>query len=89
MRASRHARHLPVRLAPLLLGGCSGAPSRSLLGAYFPSWMLCAFGGVLLALLLRQLLVLAGIEALLPAPLLVHLASATAFAFALWLLWLA
>src|SRR6187551_1774385 len=29
-----------------LLAGCSGAPSRNILGSYFPSWMVCALAGI-------------------------------------------
>ena len=29
-----------------LLSGCSSAPSRNILGSYFPSWMICALIGM-------------------------------------------
>jgi hypothetical protein len=74
--------------APLLLGGCSGAPSQNILGSYFPSWMLCVLAGICLALVMRRGLVLAGVDQALPAPLLVYLALAVFFAFATWLVWL-
>jgi hypothetical protein len=36
------------RAAPMLglLNGCDGAPSRNILGSYFPSWMVCALVGI-------------------------------------------
>ena len=71
-----------------LLSGCSSAPSRSILGSYFPSWMLCAIAGMVLALFMKQALVLAGLDKSLPVPLLVYLAFSVAFAFLLWLVWL-
>jgi hypothetical protein len=37
-----------------LLDGCNGAPSRNILGSYFPSWMVCALVGIALALPLRR-----------------------------------
>src|SRR5271155_5293617 len=77
--------------APLLLAalaGCSAAPTQNILGSYFPSWMLCALAGLAATILARQLLVVAGLDRALPAPLLVYLALAVAFAFATWLLWL-
>ncbi|HLZ65554.1 MAG TPA: YtcA family lipoprotein [Aliidongia sp.] len=75
-------------MLPLAVAGCSPAPSQSILGSYFPSWMLCALAGIGLTIVVRQLLGALGLDKALPAPLLVYLAFATAFAFATWLLWL-
>lgn len=72
----------------LVLAGCSVAPSQNILGSYFPSWMLCALGGIGCATIARQLLAAVGIGKYLPAPLVVYLALATAFSFGIWLLWL-
>jgi hypothetical protein len=71
-----------------LLSGCSSAPSHSILGSYFPSWMFCALAGLSVAAILRQLFAALGIDRALPAPLLVYLALAVAAAFATWLIWL-
>jgi hypothetical protein len=80
-----------ARLAPILslLSGCDGAPSRSILGSYFPSWMLCAVAGIILALLARALLKSSGLLQELPVPFVVILAIACAATFAIWLFWLA
>ena len=75
-------------LAPLGLAGCAGAPAQNILGSYFPSWMLCVFAGIAASVIIRQGLVLAGIDKVLPAPLLVYLAFTVLFAFAAWLAWL-
>jgi hypothetical protein len=72
-----------------LLGGCSSAPSRNILGSYFPSWMICALIGMGATVAVRALLAKTGIDAVLPMPILVYLAFATAFSLAIWLLWLA
>jgi len=81
-----------LRRAALLglaaLASCSAAPSQNILGSYFPSWMLCALAGVGITIVLRQILVAAGLDKALPAPLLVYLAFTVAFAFATWLIWL-
>ena len=71
-----------------LLGGCSGAPSQNILGSYFPSWMICALAGILLAAATHRGLALAGIDKAIPAPFLVYLALAALFSFATWLAWL-
>ncbi len=87
---------MPGQLRPALaaavliaVGGCSSAPSRNILGSYFPSWMVCALVGLGAAAIMRRLLIKAGIDQELPAPVVVYIAVATAFALALWLLWLA
>jgi hypothetical protein len=71
-----------------LLSGCSSAPSRSILGSYFPSWMICVLAAMCLTIVVRAVLVKAGVEDELPAPILVYLSVTLAFTFALWLLWL-
>ena len=72
-----------------LLTGCDGAPSRNILGSYFPSWMVCALVGIALALVARAVLKLTGLLEELPAPLVVLLALGCAVNFAMWLVWLA
>jgi hypothetical protein len=77
-------------LAALLsLGGCNGAPSRNILGSYFPSWMICALVGIAVAGIARAIFKSTGILQELPAPFVVLLAIGCAATFALWLLWLA
>jgi YtcA family len=72
-----------------LLAGCDGAPSRSILGSYFPSWMVCALVGIALALVARAMLKATGLLQELPAPLAVLMAFGCAVNFAVWLIWLA
>jgi YtcA-like protein len=71
-----------------LLSGCSSAPSRSILGSYFPSWMICVLVAICLTIVVRAVLAKVGVEDALPAPIVVYLALTLAFSFALWLLWL-
>src|SRR5215467_2030062 len=72
----------------LFLTGCSSAPSRNLLGSYFPSWMICALIGLGATVVFRAVLAKAGIDESLPMPIVVYLAFATAVSLAIWLLWL-
>ena len=71
-----------------MLGGCSDAPSQNVLGSYFPSWMICALIGIVLAAATQRGLAAAGLKEAVPVPLLVYLAFAVFFAFAAWLVWL-
>jgi hypothetical protein len=71
-----------------LLGGCDGAPSRNILGSYFPSWMVCALVGIALALVARAIFKASGLLEELPVPFVVMLSIACAGTFAMWLIWL-
>jgi YtcA family len=71
-----------------LLGGCDGAPSRNILGSYFPSWMVCALVGIALALIARAIFKASGLLEELPVPFVVMVAIAFAGTFAMWLIWL-
>jgi hypothetical protein len=70
------------------MSGCNGAPSRNILGSYFPSWMVCALAGIALALLSRAIFKASEILQELPVPFVVMLAIACAGTFAMWLIWL-
>jgi hypothetical protein len=87
---SRNPHRATLASIPIfgVLSGCSGAPSQNILGSYFPSWMICALLWILLAVATRRVLVLVGIDKAIPLPLLVYLAFAVFFAFAVWLIWL-
>ncbi|HXZ14706.1 MAG TPA: YtcA family lipoprotein [Roseiarcus sp.] len=61
------------------------APTLDLLGSYFPAWMLCAAAGVVAAVLVRQVLVVAGVGEYVVAPLLTYAGLALT---ATWLIWL-
>ncbi len=70
----------------LMVGGCSGAPSIYLAGSYFPAWLLCILGALLVTLLLRWGLIRIGVDDLLPARLPVYACLTLALAFAALLL---
>jgi hypothetical protein len=65
-----------------------GAQSQDVLGAYFPSWMFCAVAALAATALVRGLFVRAGLDRVLPAPVVVYLAMTVSFSLAGWLLWL-
>ena len=68
------------------LCGCERVPSVNLLGAYFPSWMLCILIGGALTLVARWALVAGGVEPWIGPRGLVYPALALAFALATWLM---
>ncbi|WP_240554514.1 YtcA family lipoprotein [Acetobacter cibinongensis] len=79
-----------LALHPLLfLGGCAThhAPSFSLFGAYFPGWMLCGIIGVFVAVTLRLLFVVSGIDAFLSLRLFTYVSLGVIAALLVWLVW--
>jgi hypothetical protein len=87
-RLSLWARRAGMLSAGLCLTGCSGAPSRNILGSYFPSWMVCALIALAITIVVKAVFARTGIDAVLAAPLIAYMALFAAFTFAAWLLWL-
>ena len=72
--------------APLVLVGCSHAPEYSIFGSFFPVWIFCSAGGLLLMTGARALIARTTIVDHLAAPVVLYLSMATFFACMLWLL---
>jgi hypothetical protein len=70
----------------LLLSGCERVPSVNVLGAFFPSWMLCIVVGIVLTLAGRYVLVATGLDPWIGPRGLVYPALALAFTLATWLI---
>jgi hypothetical protein len=75
-----------LSLAPLVLVGCSHAPEYSIFGSFFPVWIFCSAGGLVLATGARALIARNAIADHLAAPILFYLGMATFLACMLWLL---
>jgi YtcA family len=73
-------------VAPLVLIGCSHAPEYSIFGSFFPVWIFCSVGGLVLTTGARALIARSAIAEHLAAPVLLYLGMATFFACMLWLL---
>jgi hypothetical protein len=72
--------------APLMLVGCSHAPEYSIFGSFFPAWIFCSVGGLLLAAGARILIALTPIAEHVAAPVLLYLSMAVFLTCILWLL---
>ena len=90
IRRHRHRRG-PLGLwrvaVALPVAACSYSPTMDLLGSYFPAWMLCAVIGIVAAVIIRQILAVAGINDYIVAPLLTYAALAVSATLLAWLLW--
>jgi hypothetical protein len=90
IRRDRH-RYGPLGLwrvaIALPVAACNYAPTMDLFGSYFPAWMLCAFVGIVAAVITRQILAVAGITDYVVAPLLTYAGLAVSATLLAWLLW--
>ena len=79
-------RAIGMSLLACGLSACSNAPSLPVLGAYFPDWLFCISGAVLLSLILHAVLARRGrVDLLAPAVLTYPLLTALV-ALGAWLL---
>jgi hypothetical protein len=78
----RVVRALLVSCASLT--ACGDAPSVGVLGAYFPDWLFCVTGGVLLVACVHVLLWRRGRSGWLAPPALVYPALTVLFSIVLW-----
>jgi len=86
-RKSSRRYHAGLSLAVLLVTvGCSHAPEYSIFGSFFPAWIFCAVGGLLLMAGARALITRIAITEHLAAPVLLYLSMAIFFTCMLWLL---
>ena len=86
---SNRCRSVSVGAMAATISACSASPSRNILGAYFPSWMICAAAGVAGALIARTVLSSTGLLEEIPAPAVVLMVLAVAVTLGIWLAWLA
>jgi hypothetical protein len=70
---------------PLVLVGCSHAPEYSIFGSFFPAWIFCSAGGLVLAAGARILVARTAIAEHVAAPVLLYLSMAIFFSCVLWL----
>lgn len=70
---------------PLILAGCQRAPSVDVLGSFFPIWIFCITGGILLTLMARLLLARTKLDADMGPAAIIYPSLAALFSCALWL----
>jgi ABC-type uncharacterized transport system permease subunit len=80
------ARWLASAAGPALLAGCSRAPSFSILGSYFPAWLVCIIAGVVMSAITNWILTRYRLDKLIAWPVVVYPCLAAFFACTLWLM---
>ena len=84
-KTEKLTRALPALASCAVLAGCDRAPSFSILGSFFPAWLICMIMGVVLAGIGNWALTRYNLEKLIAWPVLVYPCLAAFFAFTLWL----
>ena len=79
------AQALVATAGSALLVGCARAPSFSILGSFFPAWLVCIIAGIVLAAIANWALTRNKLDKLIVWPVLVYPSLAAFFAFTLWL----
>ena len=83
----RYFAGLSLALPWLLVSvGCSHAPEYSIFGSFFPVWIFCSVGGVLLTTVAHAVIARTAIAEYIAAPVLLYLSMAIFLACVLWLL---
>ena len=70
----------------LVFSGCSRAPSVSIIGSFFPVWMICLFAGIILAFFVRLVMLRYRLETEVRPLVLFYPCIVTLSACVLWLL---
>jgi hypothetical protein len=81
------SRQLLALAGVSVLAGCGAAPSMTIAGSYFPTWLVCGIIGIAVAIVARIVFVSTGLAAVLPMQLYVCAAIGTIVACLIWLVW--
>jgi hypothetical protein len=77
---------LPSLLFATALAGCRRAPTFNILGSFFPSWLVCLFAGIILAIIVNRIFARFGLEKEILWPIIVYPCTTLLFACLLWLI---
>ena len=70
------------------LGGCAGAPSVTVAGAFFPAWLACGLLALVAAAVFRATFIATGLAQTLPMQFFVCLAMGALVGALVWALWI-
>ena len=71
----------------MILTGCTGAPSLTFAGAYFPAWLACAVLAIVAAMVARGIMVASGLSRFISFQLIVCTAIGTLVGLGVWYFW--
>jgi len=76
---------LPPLLLAIALAGCRRAPTFNILGSFFPSWLICLFTGIILAVVANRILARFALDKEILWPVVVYPCLTLLSACVLWL----
>ena len=71
----------------VVASGCTGAPSLTVAGAYFPAWLACALVAIVAAIVARIVFIASGLGRTLPLQLAVCISVGFLAGALVWLAW--
>jgi hypothetical protein len=77
---------LSAVLVAAQLAGCRLAPTFNILGSFFPSWLICLFAGIIVAVIANRLFARFALDKEILWPLVVYPCIALLFACTIWLI---
>jgi cytochrome c oxidase subunit IV len=77
---------LPVLSVAAQLTGCRLAPTFNILGSFFPSWLICLFAGIIVAVIANRLFARFALDKEILLPVVVYPCIALLFACTIWLI---
>jgi YtcA family len=77
---------VPAALLTIGIAGCRRAPTFNILGSFFPSWLICLFAGIGLAVVANRIFTRFAIEKEIIWPIVVYPCLALFFSCTLWLI---
>ena len=86
MKRLQRSLILPVMLVAAQLAGCRLAPTFNILGSFFPSWLICLFAGIIVAVIANRLFARFALEKEILWPVVVYPCIALLFACTIWLI---
>jgi hypothetical protein len=85
MRRLQQRAIVPTLLSLTVVAGCRRAPTVSILGSFFPAWLICLVAGIMFAALSNRLFIRFALEKEILWPVAVYPCLALLFACGLWL----
>ena len=77
---------LPCTLFVTQLAGCRLAPTFNILGSFFPSWLICLFAGIIVAVIANRLFARLALNKEILWPVVVYPCIVLLFACTIWII---
>ena len=86
MKRFQRSLILPAMLVVAQLAGCRLAPTFNILGSFFPSWLICLFAGIIVAVIASRVFARFALDKEILWPVVVYPCIALLSACTIWLI---